>query len=47
MRYLTRASEVAGLAGLSYGSWLYSHPLGFIVGGLCLVAIGQVKGGGK
>lgn len=32
--------ELAGISGISYGSWLIQHFAGFIVGGIGLVIIG-------
>lgn len=32
--------ELSGIAGISYGSWLFSHVLGFIVGGFSLIIVG-------
>ncbi|HWY14421.1 MAG TPA: hypothetical protein VNX86_04685 [Rhizomicrobium sp.] len=29
---------LAGAASIAYGTWMYAHPLGFIVGGALVIA---------
>lgn len=36
--------ELAGIAGLSYGLFLAWQPLGIMVAGLCIAAIGVALG---
>lgn len=38
----TDTMGLAGVGGVSYGAWLYSQPLGFIVGGAFLIALAVV-----
>lgn len=41
---LADAAALLGLAAFSYGFWLAWRPLGFIVGGLALSALGVLYG---
>jgi hypothetical protein len=41
------AVGVAGLAAVAYGCWLYSHPAGFIVGGLLAAGASLLRARGR
>lgn len=40
---VTTASELAGTGAVSYGFWMAWHPLGPIVGGFALIAVGIIQ----
>lgn len=43
MSYFRDLIGLIGAASVAYGSWLYAEPLGFIIGGLLLVAYSYIS----
>lgn len=41
--FVTTSAELAGIGAVSYGFWMAWHPLGPIVGGFALVAVGIIQ----